>query len=222
MSVITVTNNTVYNTAVLVNGGSAGAVFDDSYNVYLEDESFGKVYIVKDKNIEDYMVIAEFKKAGKTNLILEDLNGHKEIYEIDIKNNSYDINKKEYFNFENNEKETNKESSVWKPEKVKITIKEDSITKTSANIIIEDKNESPVSWGMNFAIQKAGDNDKWVDMITKESITWIEIVMQPNENGITEMQLDWSKIYGELNTGKYRIVKYNGLSTLYSESFTIQ
>ena len=94
MSIITLTNNTVYNTTVLVNNGSAGAVFDDSYNVYLEDDSYGKVYIIKDQNIEDYMVNAEFKKTGKTNLILEDSNGNKEIYEINIKNNSYDINKK--------------------------------------------------------------------------------------------------------------------------------
>lgn len=94
MSITSLTNNTAYNTTVLVNGGSLGAVFDDSYNVYLEDESFGKVYIVKDKNIDDYMVNAEFKKAGKTNLILEDSIGNKEVYEIDIKSNSYDINKK--------------------------------------------------------------------------------------------------------------------------------
>ena len=38
--------------------------------------------------------IGEFKKAGKTSIILEDSNGDKQIYEIDIKNNSYDINKK--------------------------------------------------------------------------------------------------------------------------------
>ncbi len=59
-------------------------------------------------------------------------------------------------------------------------------------------------------------------LITKEQITWIEIVMKPDKNGITEMQLDWSKIYGELNTGTYRVVKYNGISTLYSESFIIK
>ena len=94
MSIIALTNNTVYNTIVLVNGGSAGAVFDDSYNVYLEDKSYGKVYIIKDQNIEEYMVKAEFKRAGRTNIILEAPNGHKEIYEINIKNNSYDINKK--------------------------------------------------------------------------------------------------------------------------------
>ena len=82
MSIITLTNNTVYNTTVLVNNGSAGAVFDDSYKVYLEDESFGKVYIVKDKNIDEYMVNAEFKKTGKTNIILENSNENKETYEL--------------------------------------------------------------------------------------------------------------------------------------------
>ena len=224
MSIITLFNNTTYNTVVLTNNGEAGAVFDNTYTVYLEDSSYGDVSIKYDDGLEDYLVEAKFKKAGRTNMILEDSNGNKEIYEIDIKNNDFDINKKESLNFVDNEieKGTNKESSGWKTENVKITIKEDSITKTSANIIIEDKNENPVSWGMDFAIQKSGDNDKWVDIITKERITWIEIIMKPNENGITEMQLDWSKIYGELNQGTYRVVKYNGLSTLYSEPFTIK
>ena len=75
---------------------------------------------------------------------------------------------------------------------------------------------------MNFAIQKAGDNDKWVDIITKERITLIEIAMQPNNNGITEMQLDWSELYGELSSGTYRIVKYSGLSTIFSEPFEVK
>lgn len=75
---------------------------------------------------------------------------------------------------------------------------------------------------MNFAIQKAGDNDKWVDIITKERITWIEIAMQPNDNGITEMQHDWSELYGELSSETYRIVKYSGLSTIFSEPFEVK
>ena len=93
-SIMTLNSNKVYNTTVLTNGGSAGAVFDDTYNVYLEDSSYGRVYITYDEGLEDYMVNAEFKKAGKTNIILEDSNGNKEVYEIDIKNSSYDINKK--------------------------------------------------------------------------------------------------------------------------------
>jgi len=94
VSIMALSNSTVYNTTVLVNGGSAGAVFDDNYKVYLEDDSFGKVYIMKDKNIEEYMVNAEFKKAGKTNIILEDANGNKQVFEIDIKRDRYEINKK--------------------------------------------------------------------------------------------------------------------------------
>ena len=225
MTFITLTKNTVYSTTVLVNGGDAGAVFDDSYNVYLEDSKYGRVYIAYDEALEDYIVNAEFKKAGKTNIILEDSKGNKTIFEIDIKSNSYDINKKETHSSidNNNEQKLNTKSEIqWKAEKVNITVKEDSITKTSAIIVIEDKNENPVSWGMNFAIQKAGDNNIWTDMITKETITWVEIAMQPNKDGITEMQLNWSEIYGELNSGTYRVVKYYGLSTLYSESFTIK
>ena len=93
-SIMSLNSNKVYNTTVLTNGGSAGAVFDDTYNVYLDDSSYGRVYITYDEGLEDYMVNAEFKKAGKTNIILEDSNGNKEVYEIDIKNSSYDINKK--------------------------------------------------------------------------------------------------------------------------------
>ena len=94
MTIITLSSNTAYNTTVLVNGGKDGAFFDNSYNVYLEDSSYGKVFIVYDEAIKDYMVNAEFKKAGKTNIILEDSKGNKEIYEIDIKSDKYNINKK--------------------------------------------------------------------------------------------------------------------------------
>ena len=46
------------------------------------------------KNIDDYMVNAEFKKAGKAELVLESPKGEKEIYEIDIKDHTYSVNKK--------------------------------------------------------------------------------------------------------------------------------
>ena len=94
MTVITFTNYTGYNTTILVNGGEAGAVFNDSYKVYLEDSKYGKVYIEYDESLEDYKINAEFKRAGKTNLIIEDPNGNREVYEIDIKIHSYEINKK--------------------------------------------------------------------------------------------------------------------------------
>ncbi len=77
-------NRTTYETTALVNGGSAGAVFDDSYHVYLEDEDFGSVCIEYNEALKDYMVNATFTRAGKTKLILEDPGGKKVSYEISI------------------------------------------------------------------------------------------------------------------------------------------
>ena len=94
MTIITLIESTTYNTTILVSDSDTGVVFDDSYKVYLEDDKIGKVNIEYDEGIEDYKVEAEFKRAGKTKLILEDKDGNKTIYEIDVKRNTYDIVKK--------------------------------------------------------------------------------------------------------------------------------
>ncbi len=47
-------------------------------------------------------------------------------------------------------------------------------------------------------------------------------VMFPNEKGITEIQLDWKDVYGELKKGTYRVVKNKNFTTLYSEPFNIK
>ena len=94
MTFITFTNDITYNTTLLVSDSETGEVFDDSYKVYLEDEKIGKVYIEYDESLEDYRVNAEFRRAGITNLALEDSNGNKTIYEIDVKRNTYKITKK--------------------------------------------------------------------------------------------------------------------------------
>ena len=94
MTLISFTNNTTYNTTLLVSDSETCEVFDDSYKVYLENEKIGKVNIEYDESLEDYKINAEFKRAGKTNLVLEDSNGNKKIYEIDVKRNTYNITKK--------------------------------------------------------------------------------------------------------------------------------
>lgn len=88
------TEKTTYNTTILVSGGGAGIIFDDSYKVYLSDEKYGKVYIVYEENIEDYMVNAEFKKIGKTEFIIESSEGEKTVFDLDIERTSYHIKKK--------------------------------------------------------------------------------------------------------------------------------
>ena len=92
-SAYTLLNRSSYDTTLLVNGGSAGAEFDNTYKAYLEDESFGTVEIVYNDSIEDYLLNAKLLKGGKTNLILEDSKGNKTVYELDISYSSFDINK---------------------------------------------------------------------------------------------------------------------------------
>ena len=223
MTIISCVNPAIYNTDILSSGGEYQ--FDNTYKAYLTDSKYGDLSIRYEDGIESYLIHARFRKEGKTEFVLESPSGEKTIFEINIKRDTYDIEKKESANSSLNEKDQElnvKLDNQWKSENVKITVKEDSITKTGATITIEDKNESPKSWGMNFAVQISAGNDKWEDLIIKETISWVEMLIAPNEKGITEMQLDWHDMYGELNQGTYRIVKYNGLSTIYSEPFTIK
>ena len=83
-----------YNTTVLISGGELAGEFDDTYKVSLKDDEYGKVFIVYEKNIDSYMVNAEFKKTGNTELILDTPSGEKIIYDLKIERYSYDIKKK--------------------------------------------------------------------------------------------------------------------------------
>ncbi len=83
--------NSTYNTTVLVSGGGAGITFDDTYTVSLKDDKYGKLYIVYEENIEDYMVNAEFTKIGKTEFTLTSPNGEEYLFEITIERDTYEV-----------------------------------------------------------------------------------------------------------------------------------
>ncbi len=89
MTVLCLLNPPVYSTDILADGEDYS--FDDTYTVYLTDESFGELNIIYEEAIESYMVHAEFKKAGKTEFVLESPNGEKTTFEIDIKRDTYDV-----------------------------------------------------------------------------------------------------------------------------------
>ena len=94
LTVMVFANRYTYNTSILISEGSNNVVFDDTYKVYLQDKNIGKVYIRYEKQIENYEVDAEFKKTGKTNLVLEDKNGKKTIFELTVGVSTYKINEK--------------------------------------------------------------------------------------------------------------------------------
>lgn len=86
-------NKKIYSTTILVNSNVDDIDFNEKYNIYLE-KNLGKVYIEYDKSIENYMIKAEFIKAGKTKLILEDENKNKTVFEITVGNDTFDLSKK--------------------------------------------------------------------------------------------------------------------------------
>lgn len=94
MTIYTLVNRHTYSTTLMSSHGELGAVFDESYKAYLEDESFGKVEIVYNEAIEDYLLNADLVRGGKTELILEDAKGNKTVYELNIGYSSVDVNRK--------------------------------------------------------------------------------------------------------------------------------
>ncbi len=119
----------------------------------------------------------------------------------------------------------NKENKEYNPynrtiKKVSMKIKENTLTKTSATIVITDENTIPYFWGESYIIEKNIFGNWWtkVPLIAGYSETPMSL---RGENGITEMKIDWSDRYGELKEGKYRIVKYANEGEIYAE-FTIE
>ena len=83
-----------YDTSLLPSGGeTCGMEYDDTYKVYLEDESYGTVRIGYEESIETYLVYASFTKTGKTVLVLESPSGEKTCYDLTIERNSYDVHR---------------------------------------------------------------------------------------------------------------------------------
>ena len=79
----------IYSTDVLLSGEKY--TFDESYQAYLADKKYGDLTIQYEESIECWEVHAEFKKAGKTQIILESPTGEKQTFDIVIKRDTYDI-----------------------------------------------------------------------------------------------------------------------------------
>ena len=92
LSILCIIKPPVYSTQILSNGEKY--TFDDSYNVYLKDKKYGDVKIIYENGIEDWMVQADFKKSGKTELVLESPDGEKTIFNVSIRRDKYDIEEK--------------------------------------------------------------------------------------------------------------------------------
>lgn len=93
-TIVPFTYSTTMHALIMTSDAAYYQTFNDKYNVYLENDKLGNVYIVYDEDIENYEIKADFKKMGKTNLIIEDEYGNKTVYELNISKGTYSLTKK--------------------------------------------------------------------------------------------------------------------------------
>lgn len=108
--------------------------------------------------------------------------------------------------------------------KVSLSLKKDTLTKTSATIIISDISEQENTYGEWFRIDKK-TNGFWEELKPlDDNYAFKDIAYKIGENHRLEMNTDWSKLYGELEPGEYRLIKdlYDDGHIYLSVEFTIE
>ena len=90
-------------------------------------------------------------------------------------------------------------------ENITMEIKEGTLTKTGATIVITDLSGKNNTFSKEFRIdQKRGG--KWYTLKDK-SKNEVDVMPGQQENKKLEQELNWEKNYGTLSDGYYRIVK---------------
>lgn len=90
---------------------------------------------------------------------------------------------------------------------VTMEIKGGTLTPFGATVVITDKNKEPFTYGASFKLQKKVNNT-WKEMQYLENGgSFVSIGYLTDENGVREIETDWTNHYGKLETGEYRIIK---------------
>ena len=109
-------------------------------------------------------------------------------------------------------------------EKVTIEVLMDTVTRKGVTIVITDKNENPYGWGKSYKLQQK-IVDEWYNMAPQTEMIFEEIAYILDEHGQFRQNIDWTRYYGELGNGTFRIVKdtYDkGYIDFYSNEFEIK
>lgn len=87
---------------------------------------------------------------------------------------------------------------------VTLKVKEDTITRTGATFILTDKNKAFCEYGSKYKIE-VKKNGQWeMHSPITSTIIWDLSLGTPGTE-ISEVKKDWSKIYGNLKNGEYRL-----------------
>lgn len=93
-------------------------------------------------------------------------------------------------------------------EGISMVIKDGTLTNKSATIIITDRREDEEhTYGDSFRIEKKVDN-KWFNLDTKiKNYGFNSIGYSVDENRKLQLNVNWEWLYGELESGEYRLIK---------------
>ena len=107
-----------------------------------------------------------------------------------------------------NESKIGEESNteITSNDDVTLSIKEDSLTDTSATLLLKNNSDKIYSYGNPVWIEKKQDG-KWYKLETIEDIAFTLPAYELKAGEVKEVNLDWKDIYGKLASGTYRIVK---------------
>ena len=128
-----------------------------------------------------------------------------------------------YLNSLNNAKVTLiKDNNEYTLEGVTMNIKENTLTKSGATIIITDNNKTKYTYEEYYKLEKRIDHI-WYELKPKSDVIFNEMGYLVDDNNELEMNIDWSKTYGNLTSGKYRIIKriYDGEYKYFSVEFDL-
>lgn len=115
-----------------------------------------------------------------------------------------------------------KDNNEYTLKNVTMNIKENTLTKGGATIIITDNNKIKYTYEEYYKLEKRIDHI-WYELKPNSDVIFNEMGYLVDDNNELEMNIDWSKTYGNLTSGKYRIIKriYDGEYKYFSVEFDL-
>jgi hypothetical protein len=109
------------------------------------------------------------------------------------------------------------DSTNWKPTDFKtvnnfngvvMTLKKETISGNGLTVIFQNKSDKLCTYGEHFWLEKK-INGKWyqVPVKIKDNYAFTDIGYSVAPGHESEWKVDWSWLYGSLDTGEYRIIK---------------
>lgn len=95
---------------------------------------------------------------------------------------------------------------------ITMTIKDGTLTRSGATIIITDLSGKDNVYGTQYRIdKKVNGNWEQLKYVNKQNYAWTLIGYRVDENNKLQLEMNWENLYGTLDDGEYRIVKDTGV-----------